>query len=518
MAIENCPFDITPYDISGVVKTPDLVTLNYTNQDFWSMKSRLVDFIKERFENSFNDFVESDLAVMLIENWAFLADTLSFKMDQIANEIFIDTVSETDNAFRLSMLVGFKPQPPIGSRSFWSATINNLLETNVVINTPVEMPISTEEGERTIELYAADSMGQPIFDQDIYIQAGSFLTTSIVGIEGSTFLENVTGTGLANQTVQLPNGPVLFNSIRVSVDGTSWNQVDYFTDSQTRKEFRVEYDNNYNAFVIFGTNRAGLLPSEGSEIVISYRVGGGPVGNIVTGAVDMQQNYLVEGFDFRIPVNFRNYTKGEFGYSGDTIEDIKRKLPPYIRTQNRMVSGDDIETFASQFATEYNGQVGKAKAVLRNYGCAANVIDLYVLSRENANGLIVSDVGLKKELSDAIQNKKMLTDFICIKDGAIIEVDVELDLVLDKFYKKFEDEYEEKVLRRVNSFFSLNNWDYGKTLRSVDLIKYLGDIPELLNIEINFQTTNEDNSGHVVTTKYYEIIRPFSTLINFVYE
>ena len=72
-----------------------------SNQDFWSMKSRLVDFIRTRFTTNFNDFVESDLAIMLMELYAFLADTQSFKTDQIANEIFIDTVTEIENAFRL---------------------------------------------------------------------------------------------------------------------------------------------------------------------------------------------------------------------------------------------------------------------------------------------------------------------------------------------------------------------------------------------------------------------------------
>src|SRR5690606_18272465 len=130
MTFPNCPFDVTPYDVSSLVKTPSLVNVNYTNQDFWSMKARLVDYIKQQFTDTFNDFVESDLAVMLIENWAFIADTLSFKIDQIANEVFIDTVTEVDNAFRLSTLVGFKPQPPIAGRSLWSGAINNLLETD----------------------------------------------------------------------------------------------------------------------------------------------------------------------------------------------------------------------------------------------------------------------------------------------------------------------------------------------------------------------------------------------------
>ena len=90
MAFEKgCPFNVTPYDKSNIVKTPQLKNVNYTNQDFYSMKSRLISLIKEEFGDTFNDFVESDIVSMLIENWAFVADTLSFKMDQIANEIFI---------------------------------------------------------------------------------------------------------------------------------------------------------------------------------------------------------------------------------------------------------------------------------------------------------------------------------------------------------------------------------------------------------------------------------------------
>lgn len=518
MAIENCPFDVTPYDQSGLVKPPNRVTLNYTHQEFWSLKDRLINYIKEKFLDSFNDFVESDLAIMLIENWAFIADTLSFKMDQIANEIFIDTVSEVDNAFRLATLVGFKPQPPIGARSLWSATINNTLDTDLSIDTPVRIPIATEAGPRSVELWPADQNNQPIFGENIVISAGSFLTTAIVGLEGRTYTELVRGDGQTNQIVPLSQGPVIHNSVRVSVDGSIWNEVDFFTDSNQRKEFRVEYDANYNAFVFFGNNRAGLIPSIGSNINVEYRTGGGVVGNIVTGSVELQRNYVVAGFDFRVPVTFRNYTKGEYGYAGDTIDDIKRKLPQFLRTQNRVVSGDDIEIFAGQFVTNYNGQVGKAKAVLRNYGCAANVIDLYVLARMDSDGLMTSDNGLKVELQKSLENKKMLTDYICIKDGVVVEVDSTIDIVMDKFYRKFEEEFRERINRRIAGFFLLNNWDYGKTLKSVDLIKSLADIPEIRSVEVYFQTNNDQNSGDVVITRYYEIIRPSITTINFVYE
>ncbi len=518
MAFQNCPFDITPFDTSSLVKTPNLVNLNYTNQDFWSMKTRLIDFIQEKFSDNFTDFVESDLAIMLIENWAFIADTLSFKMDQIANEIFIDTVSEVDNAFRLSLLVGFKPQPPIGARSLWSASISNVLTTDLTIPAPQPVNISTEDGPRTIELFPADQNNNAILDEPIVIAAGSFLNTSVVGLEGSTITQIGTGDGSVNQSVLLTNGPVIWNSIKVTVDGNDWSQVDFFTDSNPRKEFRVEYDSLYNAFVVFGNNRAGLIPSSGSQISIRHRVGGGVAGNIVTGTIEFQKNFIVAGFDFNVPVTFANFSRGEFGFAGDTIEDIKRKLPAWLRTQDRVVSGDDYEAFTDQFNTEFNGQIGKSKAILRNYGCAANVVDLYVLAKDGEDGLQETNNELKVELQEAIDKKKMITDTICIRDGVVVEVDVTIDITMDKFYRKFEDEFRERIDRKTVGFFLLPNWDYEKTLKATDLLKELSDIKEITNIDINFQTDVVANSGEVVTTKFFEIIRPISIEISFVFE
>jgi hypothetical protein len=518
MEEKNCPFDISPYNQSGRIKTPNLININYTNQDFWSMKARLVDFIKERFANDFNDFVESQIAIMLIENWAFIADTLSFKIDQIANEIFIDTVSEVDNAFRLALLVGFKPLPPISSRSKWSAELNNILPTDMVIPTPVQIDINTEEGPKVIELFQADSDFQPMFNENITITAGNFLNNNIIGLEGRTRVQSFVGNGSPNQFLSLSYGPVIWGSVRVSVDGNQWEEVDYFTDSQPRKEFRVEYDPNYSGFIMFGNNTTGQIPSPGSTIQVTYRTGGGVAGDIVTGSVDLQRNYVVPGFDFRVPLTFRNYTKGEFGYDGDTIEDIKRKLPAYLRTQNRLVSNDDFDTIINQFATQFSGTIGKGTAVLRHYGCAANVIDVYILAKSGINGLAEADDELKIALENELNQKKMLTTQICIKDGEIIETDISIDVIMDKFYRKFEDEFDVKINRRISNFFSLNNWSFGKPLKTTDIIKNLSDIDQIKSSEITLITNDAENSGDLVSAKYYQIIRPNNIEINFVYE
>jgi hypothetical protein len=520
----NCPFDITPLDQSNPTAVPKLSALSYTNQDFWSMKSRLVNFIFERFPNDFNDFVESSLAMMIIENFAFLADIISFKLDQYINELFIDTVTELENAFRLAKLVGFQPTPPIAATALFSATLNNVLTADVVIPAGVLTEVSVNNTILSYELFAADNQNNPLFDDDIIIPAGSLVNTTIVGIEGVTLTNNFQGTGLANQNAQLQSSPVLFDSIRVSVDGVEWKQVDYFTESQPRREFRVEYDSNYVAYVIFGNNIAGLSPAQGSVIQVVFRVGGGTIGNIISGALQFSRQFNIPALNFPVPVAFANYTAGRGGYGGDGIVDIRAKLPAYLLSQNRCVTGEDYKNFVDTFVTPYNGQIGKSTAVLRNYGCAGNVIDIFILALNNdnigtdVNDLIIASDELKFYLTDALNERKMLTDYCCIRDGTIVAVEVTLDLIVDKAFRKLKNEIDARVQQRILQFFALSNWEYGQTLKNTDLIKQLSGISELNSIDITFTTNDPNNSGSIVTAKYYEIIRPEQITVNYNFQ
>lgn len=514
----TCPFDIQPLAQSDKIKTPQLASLNYTAQDYWSIKNRLRDIIKQKFTKDFNDLIESDLAIMLMELYAYLADLLSFKMDQNVNEVFIDTVTEVDNAFRLAKLVGFKPTPPIAARAMISATINNVQATDLTIPGGLLFNLVSNDKQISYEIFPADSNNNPVYDDDIYITSGSLTNTAIIGVEGRTYKDVFNGSGESGQVFVLPFSPVIYDSIRVNVDGIRWQLVDYFTDSQPRREFRVEYDSQYRAYVTFGDNTAGMAPSSGSKIEVIYRVGGGSIGNIITGFLNLQRNVNLDGFDFNVPVTFFNYTKGDFGYDGDGLDDIRAKLPVWIRTQDRCVSGADYKAFADLFVTPFHGIVGKSTAVLRNYGCAANIIDLYVLSTSGTIGLQRATDDLKADLSLALEDKKMITDHVCIRDGVIIPTDVAIDIKVDKFYKKLKEELNVKVTNAVNKFFALPNWDYGQTLRDADLVKFLSEIKELSQIDITYTTDDAENSGTIVTARYNEIIRPDAISINFLFE
>lgn len=520
---KDCPFDITPFAQSNPIKNEQIISLNYTNQDFWSMKTRLVEFMRERFgdngsilPNTFNDLVEGSIAIMLMENWAFMADMLSFKMDQMVNELFIDTVTEPDNAFRLCQLVGFKPTPPIPSTSMWTATINNVSDRDLEISTPVSIEVATGDGLISIELFQADAENKPLFEKNIIIPAGSFTNSSIIGLEGRTFTDTFNGTGQTLQSISTTKVSVIYDSISVKVDGILWDRVDYFTDSQPRREYRVEFDPTYRAYIMFGNNRAGLSPPKGAQIEVKARTGGGVRGNIVTGYVEYQTQEQIFGQSINVPVTFRNYTKGDHGYDGDTIEDIRRKLPAYLRTQDRAVTGLDYKSLTDQFVTSYHGQIGKSTATLRHHGCAGNVVDIYVLARDGNFGLQEANENLKVDLINMLEEKKMMTDYICIKDGQVLEVDAFIEVKLSRINKKFEQEIRVNIENKINDFFSLKNWEYGQTLNETDLVKSLAAVKQAEGFDITF-TTNLD-SGNSVNAKFYEIIRPNLVEIAFMYQ
>jgi hypothetical protein len=141
---------------------------------------------------------------------------------------------------------------------------------------------------------------------------------------------------------------------------------------------------------------------------------------------------------------------------------------------------------------------------------------LFVLVRSGANGLAKANSQFKEELTNSIDEIKMLTDVICLRDGEIVDVNILIDVGMDKYYKKFEDDIRSNIENSVELFFNLNNWDYGQSLQETDVIQSMSNLKQIKNIDVTFNTV-EMPSSKIITTKYYEIIRPESITINFLY-
>jgi hypothetical protein len=87
----------------------ELRRATYIGKDFNTYVTEVAQFIKQQFgQQTFNDFVESDLGIMFLELVAFANSTLSFYLDLQSGESYLDTAKLRNSVVRLTRNIGFK--------------------------------------------------------------------------------------------------------------------------------------------------------------------------------------------------------------------------------------------------------------------------------------------------------------------------------------------------------------------------------------------------------------------------
>ena len=89
--------------------------VKYLNKDFGQFRQNLVDFAKNYFPNTYNDFNESSPGMMFIEMAAYVGDVLSFYVDNQLKESLIHQAEEKSNVYALAQTLGYKPSNAIAS-------------------------------------------------------------------------------------------------------------------------------------------------------------------------------------------------------------------------------------------------------------------------------------------------------------------------------------------------------------------------------------------------------------------
>tara|TARA_R100001509_G_scaffold37116_1_gene19987 strand:+ start:3583 stop:5424 length:1842 start_codon:yes stop_codon:yes gene_type:complete len=84
--------------------------IKYINRDFNDFRSRLIDYSKVYFPNTFNNFSISSLGMMFMEQASYVGDVLSFYLDNQLQENFIQYTRQTNNLFELAYMFGYKPK------------------------------------------------------------------------------------------------------------------------------------------------------------------------------------------------------------------------------------------------------------------------------------------------------------------------------------------------------------------------------------------------------------------------
>ena len=84
--------------------------IKYVSREFSDYKQELVEFAKNYFPDSYNDFSPTSPGMMFIEMAAYVGDILSFYQDTQLQETFLQYAKEPGNLYSMAYMMGYRPK------------------------------------------------------------------------------------------------------------------------------------------------------------------------------------------------------------------------------------------------------------------------------------------------------------------------------------------------------------------------------------------------------------------------
>ena len=101
-----------------------LPAISYRVGDFTSFRYRLLQPLPGETElTAWRPGASGDLAMQMVEWWAYLADILTFYNERIANEAYLGTALLPESVNHLVQLLGYRPKPALGSKGQLAALL-----------------------------------------------------------------------------------------------------------------------------------------------------------------------------------------------------------------------------------------------------------------------------------------------------------------------------------------------------------------------------------------------------------
>jgi hypothetical protein len=229
------------------------VDIKYINKDFSSFKEALINYAKNYFPNTYNDFSDSNPGNMFIEMASYVGDVLSFYIDKQTQENFLLYAQDKQNLISMAYALGYTPkvtstaivsldvyqQIPaaisggIATPDFNYALvigketmIKSLTNSNVVFVTEdiVDFSFSSSADPTTVSVYQINNItNQP----DYYL-----LKKSVQAIAGTIKTATFTfGNPIKFNSVTLPDTNVVEILNITDSNGDKWYEVPYLAQS-----------------------------------------------------------------------------------------------------------------------------------------------------------------------------------------------------------------------------------------------------------------------------------------------
>jgi hypothetical protein len=278
------------------------------------------------------------------------------------------------------------------------------------------------------------------------------------------------------------------------------------------KDGRSKLDVAYDPSNFLYTRAYGEAPAN-TVLTVKYRVGGGLASNVnsntITEAITLnishKPNMSVGMMDFcKNSVQCTNPTAASGGGSGETREEVRMNTMAAFAAQKRTVTKDDYIIRTLSMPPQF-GRVAKAFITQDDQTSPLTTepnripnplaLNLYTLGYDSQKHLSLLNTATKTNLSTYLEQFRMLTDAINIKDAFVINFQIEFQITVFKNYNN--EEVLLNCITELQSYFNIDKWQINQPISISEVQNLIGGVRGVQTLEnLNFNNISGLTKGY----------------------
>lgn len=315
--------------------------IDYTDRDYEAFRESMINYLVTKIPE-YTDTSETDAGIVILESLANGLDVLSMYLDNTANDLLLPTTHDRGIALLYAQCLGYTPYNQTATRCKQVFKLNGVRDEDTLIpkgtivrtkGTDVTPPVVFETMDNLVipKGKLGDEKTGDKYDYTVDVEQGQSIYQDVLGSSNGTPL----------QSFNLNYTQVIVDSIQLFVNEgqghTEWKRVDNFIESdENSKVFTVSVDDFDVCTITFGNGLKGSVPLTYSNgIVANYRVGGGEIGNVNEGTINLLDSsvaYVEKTFNLKPHIR---------GHEKESLNSIKLNAPAFFRVRDRLVTLKD---------------------------------------------------------------------------------------------------------------------------------------------------------------------------------
>src|SRR5262245_60838048 len=279
-------------------------TIDYMARDYDSILQAMRTQIPEKLPE-WTDFQSpADFGNVLLQLFAHMGDILSYYQDRVANESFLGTAQQRSSVIQHLRLIGYRLSTAAPASTLLTLTVPAACTDVITIQQGDAFATKSQKNKPAVRFEYTPAQALIINCASLPIDSATNrkVFAGIPVEEGRLVRDEILGTsdGTPNQTFALAHSGLILRALgqgqAISKDivlitqvqaGTpqEWTLQDSLAFSREgQRDFVLEIADDDRATVLFGDGAFGAIPPGGATIKATYRVGGGPQGNVAAQA------------------------------------------------------------------------------------------------------------------------------------------------------------------------------------------------------------------------------------------